>query len=202
MSKRALPRPLAGPDPSDAKNALINLVSKNTKAEQSRATYLDTIASKDVRELQRLIQEDRELLEACRPEYLLCSEGYDLGGWECRREDLTFSKVFVLSNDHMYKLEGSFILSPSTKTWDAEVCRFVFLLNHDQISEFMTHETWPSLSIQIIPTEDEAKKALIQWLRSNDLRKSLSLCEPDESVTRPAILPPSGRSPASLVRYR
>jgi hypothetical protein len=87
-----------------------------------------------------------------------------IDGWDCSLGTRSFHRVLDLSNGHRYKITGRFVTSGLTGAWTSDEYQIISL-----------------------PTESEAKYALLSWLLGKEHREIALLPGADMLLRRQAI---------------
>jgi len=93
---------------------------------------------------------------------------FEVDGWKCDGRSSTFYKTLTLEGGRKYKLRGQFVQSPKGE-WSAQVTRLTRLMTRAEYSAASDRDLVLNKTVELIPTPEEARAALIQWLLNLDL---------------------------------
>ena len=106
----------------------------------------------------------------------------NIGGWKWDSTGVGFHRHWVVGNQRTYNLEGEFARTSNGK-WNAKLTQLRRVLTRAECSR-LGYDTTPAKSavIKIVPSTDEARDALLEWLTNKGYMAQL------KSFKRPAMI--------------
>jgi len=164
---------------SDARAALSEMLQGQQPIQMlSKEEGLGTVARPEAAQLKTLLDEESRALRKAQADFHLLDSFYDVHGFICDPEGLAFEKCFKLNGDWKYKIGGRFFRDHSGG-WKAQVGWIVRLETRIAGKGEDSKDQTFDAKIQLIPTPEEARRALLLWVQNREFLKELAAIPPD-----------------------
>jgi hypothetical protein len=129
---------------------------------------------KDLSDLKVAIGREASKMENAKAYYGIGDLDYYVDSWCCGRYGgSSFYKTISLSDGRAYRIEGQFHRDRGGAA-SAEVNDVLRLLTRREFAQYRRFLTGSRKTVKVVPTVEEARDALLQWLGSRTLRRDLA----------------------------